>query len=121
MQYLIRQTNPHWTYLNVNQSSDSDVRVVQIAILSTSDFPERKFPGNVARTANSLDPATRTLLVEIHVANPDGKLMPGMYAQVDLNLPRKDPPLLMPSDTLVVRPEGTLVAVLSPGNVVHFQ
>jgi hypothetical protein len=61
------------------------------------------------------------LLVEIHVANPDGKLMPGMYAQVDLNLPRKDPPLLMPSDTLVVRPEGTLVAVLDRENAVHFQ
>jgi RND family efflux transporter MFP subunit len=97
------------------------VHVGQIAKLSTSDLPERKFPGSVARTANSLDPATRTLLVEIQVANPDGKLMPGMYAQVDLNLPRKDPPLLMPSDTLVVRPEGTLVAVLGPENVVHFQ
>jgi RND family efflux transporter MFP subunit len=119
--FRIAQTNPLRTYLNVPQSSASDVHVGQTATLSTSDLPERKFPGNVARTANSLDPATRTLLVEIHVANPDGKLMPGMYAQVDLNLPRKDPPLLMPSDTLVVRPEGTLVAVLGPENVVHFQ
>jgi RND family efflux transporter MFP subunit len=119
--FRIAQTNPLRTYLNVPQSSASDVRVGQVAILSTSDLPERKFPGKVARTANALDPSTRTLLVEIHVANPDGKLMPGMYAQVDLNLPRKDPPLLMPSDTLVVRPEGTLVAVLGPENVVHFQ
>jgi RND family efflux transporter MFP subunit len=119
--FRIAQTNPLRTYLNVPQSSASDVHVGQIAMLSTSDLPDRKFPGNVARTANSLDPATRTLLVEIHVANPDGKLMPGMYAQVDLNLPRKDPPLLMPSDTLVVRPEGTLVAVLGPENLVHFQ
>jgi RND family efflux transporter MFP subunit len=119
--FRIAQTNPLRIYVNVPQSSASDVHVGQTAILSTSDLPERKFPGRVARTANSLDPATRTLLVEIHVANPDGKLMPGMYAQVDLNLPRKDPPLLMPSDTLVVRPEGTLVAVLGPQNVVHFQ
>jgi RND family efflux transporter MFP subunit len=119
--FRIAQTNPLRTYVNVPQSSASDVHVGQIAKLSTSELPERKFPGSVARTANSLDPATRTLLVEIHVANPDGKLMPGMYAQVDLNLPRKDPPLLMPSDTLVVRPEGTLVAVLGPENVVHFQ
>ena len=47
--------------------------------------------------------------------------MPGMYVQVDLNLPRKDPPLLIPSDTLVVRPEGTLVALVGAGNKVHFQ
>ncbi|HEY6391258.1 MAG TPA: efflux RND transporter periplasmic adaptor subunit [Bryobacteraceae bacterium] len=119
--FRIAQTNPLRTYVNVPQSSASDVHVGQTAMLSTSDLPERKFPGSVARTANSLDPATRTLLVEIHVANPNGKLMPGMYAQVDLNLPRKDPPLLMPSDTLVVRPEGTLVAVLGPENIVHFQ
>jgi RND family efflux transporter MFP subunit len=119
--FRIAQTNPLRTYLNVPQSDASNVRVGQTALVSTSDLPERKFPGTVARTANSLDPATRTLLVEVHVANPDGKLMPGMYAQVDLNLPRKDPPLLMPSDTLVVRPEGTMVAVLGPQNAVHFQ
>jgi multidrug efflux pump subunit AcrA (membrane-fusion protein) len=44
-----------------------------------------------------------------------------MYVEVDLHLPRKDPPLLLPSDTLTVRPEGTLVAVVGPGNTVHFQ
>ena len=75
----------------------------------------------MTRTANALDPSSRTLLVEIQAPNPDGKLMPGMYVQVDLNLPRKDPPLLIPSDTLVVRPEGTLVAVVGANNVVHFQ
>jgi RND family efflux transporter MFP subunit len=75
----------------------------------------------VARTASSLDPASRTLLVEIQVPNPDGKLMPGMYVEVDLNLPRKDPPVLIPSDTLVVRPGGTMVALVGADNVVHFQ
>jgi multidrug efflux pump subunit AcrA (membrane-fusion protein) len=75
----------------------------------------------VARTANALDPSSRTLLVEIQAANPEGKLLPGMYVQVDLNVPRKDPPLLIPSDTLVVRPEGTLVALVDSGNKVHFQ
>ena len=59
--------------------------------------------------------------MEIQAENSAEKLMPGMYVQVDLNLPRKDPPLLIPSDTLVVRPEGTLVALVGGGNVVHFQ
>jgi membrane fusion protein (multidrug efflux system) len=44
-----------------------------------------------------------------------------MYVEVDLHLPRKDPPLLLPSDTLSVRPEGTMVAVLDSNNAVHFQ
>ena len=119
--FRIAQTNPLRTFVNVPQNSASDVRVGQTATLSTADLPDRKFSGVVARTANSLDPASRTLLVEIQVPNPDGKLMPGTYAQVDLNLPRKDPPLLIPSDTLVVRSSGTLVALVDAKNAVHFQ
>jgi RND family efflux transporter MFP subunit len=119
--FRIAQTNPLRTFVNVPQVDAPEVRVGQTATLSTADLPDRKFNGVVTRTANALDPASRTLLVEIQVPNPDGKLMPGTYAQVDLNLPRKDPPLLIPSDTLVVRPAGTLVALVDTNNKVHFQ
>ena len=119
--FRIAQTNLLRTYLNVPQSSASDVHVGQMASLATPELPERKFSGAVTRTANALDPSSRTLLVEVQVPNPEGKLLPGMYVEVDLHLPRKDPPLLLPSDTLSVRPEGTLVAVVGPGNAVHFQ
>jgi RND family efflux transporter MFP subunit len=119
--FRIARTNLLRTYVNVPQSSASEVHVGQAATLSTSEAPNVMFPGQVARTANALDPASRTLLVEIQAPNPDGKLMPGMYVEVDLNLPRKDPPLLIPSDTLVVRPEGTMVAVVGAENKVHFQ
>jgi RND family efflux transporter MFP subunit len=120
MLFRIAQTNLLRTYLNVPQSSASDVHVGQMASLATPELPERKFSGAVTRTANALDPSSRTLLVEVQVPNPEGKLLPGMYVEVDLHLPRKDPPLLLPSDTLSVRPEGTLVAVLDPNNAVHF-
>jgi len=119
--FRIAQTNLLRTYVNVPQSSAADVHVGQNAALSIAESPEAKFTGKVTRTANALDPATRTLLTEIQVPNPDGRLLPGMYVQVDLNLPRKDPPLLIASDTLVVRPEGTLVALVGTGNVVHFR
>ncbi len=121
MLFRIAQTNLLRTYLNVPQSSASDVHVGQMASLATPELPERKFSGAVTRTANALDPSSRTLLVEVQVPNPEGKLLPGMYVEVDLHLPRKDPPLLLPSDTLSVRPEGTMVAVLDSNNAVHFQ
>ncbi|HTW64981.1 MAG TPA: efflux RND transporter periplasmic adaptor subunit [Bryobacteraceae bacterium] len=121
MLFRIAQTNLLRTYLNVPQSSASDVHAGQMASLATPELPERKFSGTVTRTANALDPSSRTLLVEVQVPNPEGKLLPGMYVEVDLHLPRKDPPLLLPSDTLSVRPEGTLVAVLDSKNRVHFQ
>jgi len=119
--FRIAQTNLLRTYVNVPQSSAADVHVGQSAALSITESPHTKFAGRVTRTANALDPASRTLLTEIQVPNPQGRLLAGMYVQVDLNLPREDPPLLIASDTLVVRPEGTLVALVGTGNVVHFQ
>jgi RND family efflux transporter MFP subunit len=119
--YRIAQNNPLRIYLNVPQSDSNSVRVGQRATLVIPDLPGRKFNGVVARTANALDPATRTLLVEVRAENSSGTLMPGMYAQVDLSVPRKDPPLIIPGDTLVVRANGPQVAVVAPDGTVHFQ
>jgi RND family efflux transporter MFP subunit len=118
--YRIAQTGRLRTYLNVPQADAGNVRVGQHATLEIAGRAGVKVPGEVTRTANSLDPATRTLLVEVQVANAGGTLMPGMYAQVDLAVPRQDPPLLIPGDTLVVRSDGPQVAVVGPGGVVHF-
>jgi RND family efflux transporter MFP subunit len=118
--FRIAQTDRLRTYLNVPQADAQSVRVGQQATLTIPDLPGRKFAGTVARTANALDPATRTLLVEVQVPNSTGVLMPGEYAQVDLAVPRQDPPLLIPGDTLVVRSDGPQVAVVAPDGTVHF-
>ena len=119
--YRIAQTDRLRTYLNVPQADASSVRVGQQAVLVIPDLPGHEFPGAVTRTANALDPATRTLLVEVQVPNPAALLMPGMYAQVDLSVPRMSPPLLIPGDTLVVRSNGPQVAVVQPDGRVHFE
>ncbi|HYW43193.1 MAG TPA: efflux RND transporter periplasmic adaptor subunit [Bryobacteraceae bacterium] len=119
--FRIAQTDRLRTYLNVPQVDAQAVRVGQAAFLTIPDLPGRKFNGTVARTANALDPATRTLLVEVQVPNSTGALMPGEYAQVDLSVPRSDPPLLIPGDTLVVRSDGPQVAVVNPDGTVHFK
>jgi RND family efflux transporter MFP subunit len=121
MLFRIAQTNLLRTYVNAPQANAPDIHTGLTAVLDTPELPERKFTGTVTRTSNALDPTSRTLLVEVQVPNPEGKLLPGMYVDVDFRLPRQDPPLLLPSDTLLVRPEGTLVAVIRAGNTVHFQ
>ena len=118
--YRVAQTGTLRTYINLPQADAESVRVGQHAIVSISEIPGRKFNGTVSRTSNSLDPATRTLLTEVQVQNADGTLMPGMFAQVDLTVPRKYPPLLIPGDTLVVRSDGPQVAVVRPDGTVHF-
>jgi RND family efflux transporter MFP subunit len=107
--------------LNVPQAQASSIRDGQTARLSVSNLPGRQFVGAVARTANALDPASRTLLVEVHVPNRDGALLPGMYARVELASPRTDAPLLIPSDALIARGDGTQVAVVRQDRRVHLQ
>ena len=97
------------------------MHVGQPAKLSISDLPSKVFSGTVTRTANSLDPSSRTLLAEVQVANTAGLLMPGMYAQVDFTTPRAEPPLLIKGDALVVRSNGPQVAIVEPDKTVHFQ
>jgi multidrug efflux pump subunit AcrA (membrane-fusion protein) len=75
----------------------------------------------VARTANALDPTSRTLLVDINVLNPEGVLLPGMSAQVDLNTSRRDAPLMIPAEALIIRSNGSEVAVVRPDGTVHIQ
>jgi RND family efflux transporter MFP subunit len=118
--FRIAQTGMLRIYVNLPQTDADDVRVGQRAEISIADLTGPKFVGTVTRTSNALDPTTRTLLTEVQVQNAGGNLMPGMYAQVDLIVPRKDPPLLIPGDTLVVRADGPQVAVVKTDGTVHF-
>lgn len=108
-------------YVNVPQRYANSVKVGQTARLSVSNLPGRSFPGTVVRTASALDSTSRTLLVEVHVPNGEGVLFPGLYAQVNLINARKDPPLLVPSDALIVGAAGTTVATVRPDHTVHLQ
>jgi RND family efflux transporter MFP subunit len=119
--FRIAQTGMLRTYLNVPQTYANSVRPGQSALLTVSNLPGREFTGTVARTANALDPTSRTLLTEVHVPNADGALLPGMYAQVQLSSVRTDLPMLVPSDALIVRADGTQVAVVRPDHSVHLQ
>jgi RND family efflux transporter MFP subunit len=119
--YRIAQTGTLRIYVNVPQTNASSMRPGQAAQLSVSNLPGRRFTGTVARTANALDPTSRTMLVEVQVPNNDGALLPGMYAQVDLSSARAEAPLLIPGDVLIVRADGTQVAVVREDHTVHLQ
>ena len=119
--YRIAQTGTLRTYVNVPQDNANSVHVGQPAQLTLSNFPGRRFPGAVARTANALDPASRTMLVEVDVPNPSGVLFPGMYAEVELGNARLNPPLLVPARALIIRSDGAQVAVVQQDGIVHLQ
>ena len=119
--FRIAQVSTLRTYLNVPQNYAGSVRPGQPALITVSNLPGRQFTGSVARTSNSLDPASRTLLVEVHLPNAANELMPGMYAEVELSSVRAEPPLLVPSESLIVRADGAQVALIRADKTVHLQ
>jgi RND family efflux transporter MFP subunit len=88
------------------------------AIVRIPEMPGRTFPSTVTRIADALDPASRTLLTEIDLPNPNHELSPGMYCTVELKVPRKTPSLIVPAGAIVFDADGLHVLVVENG-VVH--
>ena len=85
------------------------------AALTLDEYPGREFHGTLARNASAIDPASRTLLVEVDVDNPKDELLPGAYVFVHLKLPRQAPSVTVPANTLLFRSQGLQVGVVRDG------
>ena len=86
-----------------------------MASLTLDEYPGEHFIGKLVRNANSIDPASRTLLTEVDVTNPGGRLLPGAYVSVHLQLPQVVRTVVIPSNTLLFRSEGLRVGVVRAG------
>ena len=86
--------------------------------LTLDEFPGQTFTGTLVRNSDAIDPASRTLNVEVDVDNPNGKLLPGAYTFVHLKVPASSGAVTIPSNTLLFRAEGLRVGVVRDG-VVH--
>ena len=91
------------------------------ADLTLTEFPGRAFTGTLARTALSIDTASRTLLTEIDVENPKGELLPGSYAEVHLKLPSAQSTYKLPINAIIFRTEGVRIAVVGADGKVTLQ
>jgi RND family efflux transporter MFP subunit len=110
--FRIAATDRLRVYVNVPQAYSREAVPGVEAELTLAEFPARRFPGKLVRNTQSIDRTSRTLLTEIEVTNRSGELLPGAYAQVHLKLRSGEPPLVVPVNTLLFRPEGTQVAVV---------
>jgi RND family efflux transporter MFP subunit len=105
-------------YVNVPEEYSQGIKTGMTADLALTEFPARKFQGKLVRTAEAINVATRTLLVEIDVDNPTGTLLSGSYAEVHLAIPTQVATVLLPVNTLIFRSEGLHVATVKDGKVV---
>jgi RND family efflux transporter MFP subunit len=103
-------------YVAVPEQYSSAAQVGATASLTLDEFPGESFQGRLVRNANAIDLASRTLLVEVDVDNPAGRLLPGAYTSVHLSLPSTVRSATVPANTLLFRKEGLRTAVVRNGH-----
>jgi RND family efflux transporter MFP subunit len=109
-------------YTNVPQLYSAVVKPGTKIPLTFPEYPGKTFEGTLVRTANAIDPASRTLLVEVDVNNSDGKLMPGSLAQVHFKTPQSISTFIVPTAALIFRRDGLQIGTVvetKDGTVAH--
>src|SRR5438477_577344 len=104
--------------LEVQEKHISLVRLGSTARVFVDAYPDRLFEARATRIVHALDPRTRTLGVEMEIANPDLQLKPGMYARVELLIDRHPGAILVPSEAVTNEGDVPVVFVVDPSGVV---
>ncbi len=100
--FTIADLSRIWVICDVYENDLAAVRVGDQAQIEFNAYPGRTFPGRVSDINPLLDPATRSAKVRIELPNPDGRLMPGMFARARFQTQAAAPSLLVPQ-TAVMR------------------
>lgn len=119
--FVVAQIDPIRIYVNVPEVDSPSIHAGVRAQIEIAELVGERFTGSVVRTADAIDPATRTLNTEIDVPNPKGRLLPGSYAQVHFDLKEQIQRLTVPANALLFRAEGPRVAVVGADNKVQLR
>jgi RND family efflux transporter MFP subunit len=119
--FFLAQTDPIRVYVSVPERYAPSIKAGAGARLVLAEYPGREFQGQVVRSAEAIDPGTRTLLTEVNVANRDGTLLPGGYAQVHLQVDTMGQRLQVPVNALLFRSEGLRVVVVDSDHHAHLR
>jgi RND family efflux transporter MFP subunit len=110
--FHIAATDKLRIYVQVPEIDVPTVTPNMIADLVFVEHPGKTYTAKLARTAGALDPATRTLLIELEADNSKGELLPGGYAEVHLKLPSPPETVRLPVNTLLFRSDGMTAATV---------
>jgi RND family efflux transporter MFP subunit len=119
--FVLAQTDPIRVYVSVPEAYAPSIRAGLGAFLELTQYPGQKFEGKVVRTAESIDPGTRTLLTEVDVPNHNGALLPGGYSQAHLQVKVTGARLAVPVNALLFRSEGLRAVVVDANHRAHLR
>jgi RND family efflux transporter MFP subunit len=119
--FRLAQTDPLRIFVSVPQTYARSIGNGQAAAVSFTEIPDKTFSATVARTSGAIDPASRTLLTELHVPNGDGQLLPGMYAEIRFTLPQDGHTLTVPGNAVMIRSDGAKVITVDAQHVIRYR
>jgi membrane fusion protein (multidrug efflux system) len=119
--FRLADTHVLRVFVRVPQPATPGISVGVDAAMAVPELPSRKFAAKVVRTAGAIDPISRTLLTELEVDNSKHELLAGSYAEVSFADVNPDMALVLPSNTLLFRSEGTQVGVVGADGKVELR
>jgi multidrug efflux system membrane fusion protein len=117
----IARVDPLRVYTSVPQAYAPYIKVGAKTAVILQEFPGQKFYGTVVRTAEAIDPGTRTLLTEVDVPNKDGRLLPGSFGEVHFAVGANVNKVTVPVNAMLFRAQGAQVAVVGSDNKVELR
>jgi RND family efflux transporter MFP subunit len=119
--FRVTQQGTLRVYASIPQAYMRDVKPGLEVDVLVKEFPETNFQGKITRVSGALDPLSRTLQVEVQIPNDNGALLAGMFAQLRFKLTPVQPPLLVPSNAVIIRGDGNFAAVVDAQNTIHLR
>lgn len=117
----LARVDPLRVYTSVPQAYAPYIKVGASATVTLQEFPGQKFSAKIARTAESIDPNTRTLLTEVDVPNKDGRLLPGSFGEVHFAVGSNVDKVTIPVNAMLFRGEGPRLAVVDANQKVQLR
>jgi multidrug efflux system membrane fusion protein len=119
--FILAKVDPLRIFTNVPQAYSPAIKNGMPAYITLQEIPGQKFRGTVARTAEAIDPATRTLLTEVDVPNKDGRLLRGAFGEVHFSPKTTVEKVTVPVNAMLFRREGAQLAVVGADNKVQLR
>jgi membrane fusion protein (multidrug efflux system) len=110
----LQTLDPIFVDFNLPQSNAEQIQVGQEIVVTTDAFKGASFTGKITAISPKVDTNTRNIQIEAQLANPDKKILPGMFANVNIKLGEQVKMLTLPQTAVTYNPYGSTVFIAKP-------
>ena len=110
----LQTLDPIFVDFNLPQNNAEQIQVGQEVEVTTDAFKDASFTGKITAVSPKVDTNTRNIQVEAQLANPDKKILPGMFANVNIKLGDQVKLLTLPQTAVTYNPYGSTVFLAKP-------